>query len=125
MGCNGFSSGLWLVFAVGLRVSGVIALGDFQPTGSREPSGSNEYMSHEYTSRSRQHLSPTQERILRELTNPKSTAESNAELARELHITVGAVRQHLHRMYAFYGVKSMRGLLRRSALHAAQISDNR
>lgn len=67
----------------------------------------------------KEHLSPTEERILRLLADPESEAESNGEIAAALGITPGAVRQHLHRMYAFYGVRSIRGLFRRAASHAA------
>lgn len=62
----------------------------------------------------KEHLNPTEMRILSILADPESEVESNTEIAKALGTTPGAVKQHLHRMYVFYGVKSIRGLFRLS-----------
>jgi len=60
----------------------------------------------------RRHLTPMQKRILTLLKDRTSTAETSAEIAKELKLTKDSVDHQLSGVYAFYGVKSARGLFR-------------
>jgi DNA-binding CsgD family transcriptional regulator len=58
-------------------------------------------------------LTPAQKRVLDVLLNKESTAETSAEIARELGYSRDTVDHMLSAVYAFYGVKGARGLFRR------------
>jgi len=58
-------------------------------------------------------LTPAQKRVLDVLLNKESAAETSAEIAAELGYTTATVNNMLSEVYAFYGVKSARGLFRR------------
>jgi DNA-binding CsgD family transcriptional regulator len=53
-----------------------------------------------------------QKRILTLLKDRTATAETSAEIANELKLTKDSVDHQLSGVYAFYGVKSARGLFR-------------
>jgi DNA-binding CsgD family transcriptional regulator len=58
-------------------------------------------------------LTPAQKRVLDVLLDKGSTAETSAEIAEELGYTRDTVDHMLSAVYAFYGVKGARGLIRR------------
>lgn len=58
-------------------------------------------------------LTPAQRRVLDVLLDKESTAETSAEIAEELGYSRDTVDHMLSAVYAFYGVKSARGLFRR------------
>jgi DNA-binding CsgD family transcriptional regulator len=53
-----------------------------------------------------------QKRILRLLVDKDSTAETSAEIADTLKLTKDSVDHQLSGVYAYYGVRSARGLFR-------------
>ena len=64
-------------------------------------------------------LTPAQKRVLDVLLDKQSTAETSAEIADELGYSMDSVSHLLSEVYAFYGVKSARGLIR----HLARIAN--
>ena len=60
----------------------------------------------------RRRLTPTQRRILHLLIDKDSTVETSAEIASALRLTKDSVDHQLSGVYAFFGVRSARGLFR-------------